>query len=271
MTFDYKLANINNILRYINENIISSSQIKMFKFKKILIIFILSFFVFIPNVSAKYVFSIDVACDFQIDIQEQTDYMIYNLEDLINFRNLQNNKIVNFKNKNIYLMNDIDLSEYYTDEIQSWIPIGSKDNPFEGNFNGNSHTISNLKIETTSDCQGFFGQNNGDIRNFTISGNIIANNCQNIGGAVGINCGALNYIKNRVIISGTSTQVGGIAGTCIEGEIIRCKNFNNIAGNNYVGGICGYSKNSYLYRCGNENDLEITNIGNCTGGIVRIF
>ena len=39
-------------------------------------------------------------------------------------------------------MSDIDLSI-----TNNWTPIGSRNNPFTGTFDGNGHVIKNLKIE----------------------------------------------------------------------------------------------------------------------------
>ena len=59
---------------------------------------------------------------------------------------------------------DIDLSEFchakdgtkYTEEL-SWAPIGNSDNMYQGTFDGNGKTISNLYINATSVNTGFFG------------------------------------------------------------------------------------------------------------------
>ncbi len=51
------------------------------------------------------------------------------------------------------LIDDVDLSVY-----SNWEPIGTKDAPFIGNFNGNSHTISNISIVSSpSNYFGLFG------------------------------------------------------------------------------------------------------------------
>lgn len=39
----------------------------------------------------------------------------------------------------------------------AWTPIGSEERPFKGGFDGNSHTISGVYIQSTADCQGLFG------------------------------------------------------------------------------------------------------------------
>lgn len=51
---------------------------------------------------------------------------------------------------NVLMVGDID----FTDAKVS--PVGTKDHPYTGRFNGNGHTIKNLKMEGT-DCVGLFG------------------------------------------------------------------------------------------------------------------
>lgn len=56
-----------------------------------------------------------------------------------------------YEGKYFKLTADIDLNN------QEWTPIGTIDNPFKGNFNGDNHAISNLYISTTEACAGLFG------------------------------------------------------------------------------------------------------------------
>ncbi len=56
---------------------------------------------------------------------------IYTAEDLNNIRNDLDGKYI--------LMNDIDMSVY-----ENWEPIGTYNDPFSGEFNGNGHKISNI-------------------------------------------------------------------------------------------------------------------------------
>ena len=109
-------------------------------------------------------------------------FRIYNLTDLLKFRELQNTGETDFEGEDIYLMNDIDLSS-----ISNWTPIGTENNPFCGNFYGNLHTISNLNLDVINDCKGFFAQNNGIISELTVTGNIRAHICEMVGGIVGKN------------------------------------------------------------------------------------
>ena len=190
---------------------------------------------------------------------------INDLTDLLKFRTLHNDKTVDFRGRDLYLLNDISLSG-------NWTPISNQDNPFRGIFHGNSHTISNLQITTSSNYQGFFGRNQGTITDLIVSGNINSNNGLNIGGIVGRNYeGTISNSKSKVTITGNSSQVGGIAGMSTRGVINNCINYNNVSGTSYVGGITGYSQASFLENCGNRASATISNTYECSGGIVRIY
>lgn len=68
-----------------------------------------------------------------------------------------------YKGKTIVLTADIDLKN------KEWTPIGNKTNNFQGTFDGNGHTISNLKITGNKDDVGLFGYTTvGEIKNLTV-------------------------------------------------------------------------------------------------------
>ena len=140
----------------------------MMKFKKVIFISIILFFMFIPKVSAKYMFLGEATIQFeiedQVNLENFENFTVSSVEDLLILRNLQNTGKFDFEGKDIFLMEDIDLSE-----IPNWKGIGTETYPFKGNFYGNDCIISNLKINTTSDCQGLFGQNNGTITGVNVN------------------------------------------------------------------------------------------------------
>ena len=89
---------------------------------------------------------------------------ISTLEELKAFRD-EVNAGNTFKGETIELANDIDLGG------EEWTPIGTQSHQFQGIFNGNGHTISNLKINSSnSEDSGFFGfTTNGEIKNLTFN------------------------------------------------------------------------------------------------------
>lgn len=177
-----------------------------------------------------------------------------------------------YEGKTVKLTADIDMSEKYGEGKESWTPIGilsliNSDTlyrPFQGTFNGNGHTISNLYLFFDSDSDsgfdknsiaaGLFGSNGGIIKNLNVSGSIISNYYDCAGGIAGNNdgviekCSCSGYIESRAHVGGIAggnggtmtdcfntadvvTTVhcgGGIVGTNYTGKILRCYNVGNL-------------------------------------------
>lgn len=182
---------------------------------------------------------------------------IYTSKDMKRLSEVVNQNIESFSGKTVYLMNDIDLSEVCSNSNGTWNGVGNENYAFCGNFYGNGHTISNLYIESSKNCIGLFGQNNGKILNLTITGNIYACGQENVGGIAGLNNGTINYCNSKVNIYGSSQKCGGIVGYNTA-SINYCINYNNILGSNYVGGICGYNELGTIFYTGNLGKIEST-------------
>ena len=138
---------------------------------------------------------------------------------------------------------DIDLTEWINDNAPQlgWMPIGTKDAPFEGSYDGGNYTIRGAVINRPSmDYVGIFGYVKDNK-------NII----QNI------------IVESPDIIGGTYT--GGIIGYsyCVvkDCQISSAK----VKGNSYVGGICGRSSNK-IENC-QVMALNILSSSTCCGGI----
>lgn len=122
---------------------------------------------------------------------------IYDLEDLYRFNSIVNNKICDFYGKSVYLMNNIIMEE-------EWNPIWY----FNGEFDGKNHTISGFYMDTDDEKSGFFAENYGVIRNFTIIGEIKTNS--NISsGLCGENFGKIINCRSRVKITSYGDYVDG--------------------------------------------------------------
>lgn len=128
------------------------------------------------------------------------------------------------------LINDIDM------EDAEWTPIGTKDMPFSGTFDGNSHTISGLNY--SGEYAGLFGYMKGgticnikladsSFANVTVSGGICA---VNNGGTIE-NCA----VENVAVSGGTA---GGICGKN-SGTITDCFFSGKVSSDGKSGGICG--------------------------------
>ena len=173
------------------------------------------------------------------------------------------------------LTEDIDLAEFchaadgttYTDEL-SWTPITW----FQGTFDGNGKTISNLYINATSNYTGFFGYAYvGSIKNITFANARVKNTGgYNFGILVG-NAGSC-IIENIKTLANCSVEgenyVGGIAGVA-NGNISNCENRATVKGIRYLGGVvAAYSGNS-ITSCANYG--VVTGSGESVGGIAGYF
>ncbi|MBO5241020.1 MAG: DUF3737 family protein [Clostridia bacterium] len=92
---------------------------------------------------------------------ENTLY-VYSENDMKLFANSVN-KGNNFSGKTVMLMSDIDLNN------EVWTPIGNSANKFQGTFDGNGKTVSNLYAVKDSGYIGLFGYtSDGEVKNLNV-------------------------------------------------------------------------------------------------------
>ena len=209
---------------------------------------------------------------------------------------------------------DIDLKNYCHaaedgKELLSWIPIGNYSNRWEGNMDGQGHTISNLYIKTAQKNVGFFGYttdgatiqdlifDNAKVENVSttnkkadctgilagyaygdspshIKGIKTTNNCtvigqDNTGGIVGSADINLENCENHSSVKGKS-HVGGIAGECYERNIKRCTNYGTVENNANSYYVSGII--GLAYRTSIEDCANYGKITGCyAGGIAGIM
>ena len=165
--------------------------------------------------------------------------------------------------KTVKLLADIDL------ENEDWTPIGTNadsGNKFKGVFDGQRHTISNLKITQTENlyrASGLFGALNGTVKDLVVDGAKIdarsgpAEGRDSTDNGIAVVAGSVyNYgtIENVTVLNADVTgnrYTGGIAGY-VYGNIVGCTvknssisavpdNFTGVYDNgDKVGGIAGY-------------------------------
>lgn len=178
-------------------------------------------------------------------------------------------------------------------ELQGVNMIVGKDDShvFYANFNGNSHTLSNINIDTTvrNDINnaGLFGyigddnSNNSVIKDLTVDykGGGIKSNGYNAGGFTGNTYGTFTNISlNNIGNIDGGDYIGGFAGEVGDDDKfinISLNNIGNMSGNSklgtYVGGFIGYLRNitfSNIYIFLNKN-TEIISDG--SDGSVGLF
>ena len=113
---------------------------------------------------------------------------------------------------------------------------------FGGTFEGNSHTISGVKIETKGSYYGFFRyvQKNGTVKDLKVSGTLnLTGTADYVGGIVGENNGRIINCTFNGDISGEG-YIGGICGNNKEtGSLFRSVAYGDVCGKSFTGGICG--------------------------------
>lgn len=138
----------------------------------------------------------------------------------------------------------------------NWIPIGTKEEPFLGHFDGNHFTISGLKIDSDIDNDGRSDRLKIDAAGL-FGWTATASRIQNIRISA-------SEIKNK-----GGSYTGAIAGYA-SGSISVCtvESSTSVFGGNSVGGVVGYSAGN-LTGCTNYAKVEGT--GTYTGGIVGSY
>ena len=207
--------------------------------------------------------------NFYQDTENDHVWHIKNLEGLKEFRaNLKNAEwraVGNYwspgqneslKNEAYYdytivLDDDIDMSGE-----TNWEPIGGVDDPwrFNGTFDGQNHTISNMKIDSNGDNVGFFGfLEPGREQGLRIQ-NLKFDNAKVSGGEnVAVLAGAANLFSefNNITVTNSTVSgtknIAGIVGYTLNGEKINAITIESTklyASEKRVGGIAGYVCNS---------------------------
>ena len=162
-------------------------------------------------------------------------------------------------------------------EEKSWVPIGNSNEKYQGTFDGNNKTITNLYINASQYYMGLFGCTyEGTIKNLTFEYANVTNTNNYVGVLVGKAFwgSTLQNIKisNTCQIKG-GKYTGGIAGY-LDGNAYNCVNCAKVQGIQYIGGLCGYysrisnSINS-MTACANYGNVTASSLG--VGGLVGYF
>ena len=207
---------------------------------------------------------------FLINFISAADVQISTCTDLQNIRNDVSG--------NYILMNNIDCSATTTwNGGAGFIPIGNLSRQFNGTFNGNNYTISNLYINREDEIfvALFGGANNYNIMNVGLL-NVNIKGLQYTGGLIGNGVGGSisnSYVTGNVdgywdfIDYGYAT--GGLIGESWGGNTSNSYSTATVTGFDYVGGLVGAVLNGgnilNSYSTGNVNGEERV------GGLVGDF
>ena len=218
------------------------------------------------------------------DGKKDSPYIITKAEELAWFRDEVNRGRNNICAKIADNVEVIDMSTvcHAADKSQnleekSWVPIGNSNNKYQGTFDGNNKTITNLYINASQLNVGLFGYTyEGTIKNLTFEYANVTNTNNYAGVLVGKAYwgSTLQNIKisNTCQIKG-GKYTGGIAGY-LDGNAYNCVNCAKVQGIQYIGGLCGYysrisnSINS-MTACANYGNVTASSLG--VGGLVGYF
>ena len=191
-------------------------------------------------------------------------YLISTADELRLFASMVNsgNPGISAKLTADIVLNDISDWENWnesTEGLNSWTPIGSNEQPFTGTFDGQGHTVSGIYVNSSNNCQGFFGATNGAtiINLHTAQGYIRGNG--SVGGIVGnAEGGSIEDCTNGCTIASTGSSNGGIVGYGRGVQITGCTNNGPLVAGQYQnGGIAGTVEDSTIDRCVNNADITV--------------
>ncbi|MCD8007751.1 MAG: hypothetical protein LUF68_02240, partial [Clostridiales bacterium] len=186
---------------------------------------------------------------------------------------------------NAVLLNDITIPDGYV-----WTPIGTKDAPYTGTFDGGGKTISGMSIKTASTYMGLFGYvSAGTIKDLTVSGKIdVSGETIYAGGIVGtVHNSVLSNLTSNVSVTAEAAVKGTFGGLAasVEGTgdgsahstMERCVNYGTVTASGVldcVGGLTGFMNSATITNCINYGEVDTSggtaaaSVGIYTGGIV---
>ena len=162
---------------------------------------------------------------------EASPYLISNASELAIIRNKINAAVSGstIPSAHYRLVNDIDLSAF-----ENWTPIGLSDvrNMFNGTFDGNGKTISNLTI-TSGNYVGLFGYvNNANIKNIKLEKANVTGS-ERVASLIGSICGnaTVENCSNDAssVVVGNNSNTGGLIGQAVNGTDINLISLTNNA------------------------------------------
>ena len=227
------------------------------------------------------------------DGEVDNPFLISTAAELAWFRDHVNENYDNVK-ASAKLIADIDLSEFChaADDSKiekSWEPIGNSNKKYQGTFDGNNKTITNLYINAEQKYMGLFGYTyQSTIKNLTIDNAKVTNTkaytgflvgeakngstfqnikisetCQmkgymDTGGIAGELQGNASNCVNYGNVTATSTDAGGLVGYFVSGTIQDCANYGDVKGTERVAGMAGYVYEGKIQNVFNYGNVSAT-------------
>ena len=167
-------------------------------------------------------------------------------------------------NRHFKLIADIDLGE---PNLAPYNIIGAeRTQSFNGIFDGNDHTISNLNLTTGIQNTGLFGYVGGEIRNLRLVHPVVIAQGSNVGALAGyLDSGTIaDCAVRRAEVSGDDS-VGGLVGMST-GRVIHCSSTGSVSGDQWVGGLVGLVADSTVNTSYSRADVTGNiNVGGFAG------
>lgn len=190
---------------------------------------------------------------FSFTFEEKTEYFIGTKEELFAFADSVNNDGKSYNGKTVKLIADIDLEN---EEV--WTPVGQTGaTQFMGVFDGQGHTISNLKIDSSAQTgahysSGIFGWlNKATVKNLNVDGATVTGN-HNVG-----------------VIAGYMETSGCTIENCyVTDATVTCNHANEEACGDKAGVIVGHAGNAGVQVKGCTADDSTVKAGRDAGQIV---
>lgn len=190
------------------------------------------------------------------------NYLITTVEQLKGLDNLLNAG-TNFSGKTVLLGADINLYG------QSFFPLGSYAKPFQGTFDGQDRTLSNLSLTQTTNYAGFFARVfGGSVKNLRID-NFNIKGPEYVGGVAGeFHTASFDniHVSNSTILSDHfgGGVTGYLYGNAKNSSVtnVTVKAHNELPGElgNKLGGLAGYvGEGAYILE--NNTGTSVTVIG----------
>lgn len=184
----------------------------------------------------------------ELEPDAQGVYQVHSAEGLANMAKRPDGK---FK-----LLCDIDMAG------AAWTPVGSKEAPFTGSFDGDGYVISNLTIaQGTDGYTGFFGVNAGSVAKLKLDSVAITADSGFVGTLAGENKGVLDKceVLSGAMTIGGKAVAGALVGKAETGTLSESRSGVRMEadGAAVVGLLGGELKNIELKNCIFEGPMNL--------------
>ena len=196
---------------------------------------------------------------------EADPYQIATLDNLL-WVSIDTNSWVN----NTWFIQTADIDATDTENWnggEGFSPIGNNPANFNGNYDGQNHSINGLYINRPyASDQGLFGFISGTVENLNLI-NVNISGYSAVGALVGYcNVTTVSNSSSSGYVTGADERVGGLIGESYggwtQGYVTNCQSSCHVSGTNNVGGLVGQNTRSTIsYSSGSGSVSGTDNVG----------